>query len=102
MKCMSLIVHVAFIIHVAWYRHVMVHRIALCIGTSHDMGVSARYGSKLGFVFDGGLGTVGRRPTKSHICIHRNENMCRVIASKDRHPPSGERPVIFCHTHAQL
>ena len=58
----------------------------LCTGTSHDMGMSAWYGSTLRLVFDGGLGTIGRRPTESHDCIHGNENMCRVIASKDRHP----------------
>ena len=48
----------------------MAHRIALCTGILHDMGVSALYGSTLFLVFDGGLGTVGRRPTESHGCKH--------------------------------
>ena len=75
MKCMSLIVHVAFIIHVAWYRHAMVHHIALCTGISHDMGVSTWYGSTLHLVFDGGLGIVGQHLTESHSYIHGNENV---------------------------
>ena len=33
-----------------------------------------------------GLSTVGQRPTGSYGCIHENENMCRVIASRDRYP----------------
>ena len=33
----------------------------------------------------GGLGTVGQCPTGSHDCIHENENMFRVLASRDRH-----------------
>ena len=41
---------------------------------------------------------VGQRLTGSHSCIHENENMCRVIASRDRYP-SGESPVIFCYTY---
>ena len=48
------------------------------------MGVSAWYGSTLCSVFDGGLGTVKQRPIESHGCIHENENMCRVIASRDK------------------
>ena len=28
---------------------------------------------------------MGQRLTGSHGCIHENENMCRVIASKDRY-----------------
>ena len=44
----------------------------------------------------GGLGTVGQHPTGSHGCIHENENMCQVIASRDcsdpraRSDPNGE------------
>ena len=62
--CMSRVVHIAFIIYVVWYS--MQQRIALhlCTGTSHDMGVSAWYGSTLRLVFDGGLGTVGRVSNK--------------------------------------
>ena len=52
----------------------------------NEMGVSAWYRSTLRLVFDGGLGIVGRRPTESHDCIHENENMCRVKASRDRYP----------------
>ena len=46
----------------------------------------AWYGSTLRSVFDDGIDTIGRRPTESHDCIHGNENMCQVIASRDRYP----------------
>ena len=50
-------------------------------------------------MFDlGGLSTVGQRPKWSHGCIHQNENMCQVIASRDRYS-SGESLVIFGYTY---
>ena len=63
--------------------------------TSHEMGVSAWYGSTLRLVFDGRLGIVGRRPTKSHCFIHENENMCWVKASSDRYFPQVKDLVFF-------
>ena len=41
---------------------------------------------------------MGQRLTGLHGCVHENENMCWVLASKDRHP-LGESPVIFCYTY---
>ena len=37
----ELSVHMTFITYGAWHWHVVAHRIALCTGTSHIMGVSA-------------------------------------------------------------
>ena len=47
--------------------------------------MSAWYGSTLRLVFDDEHGMVGQCPIRSHGCIHENENMCRVIASRDRY-----------------
>ena len=52
--------------------HISLH---LCMGTSHDMGVSTWYGSTLCLVFDGGLGTVGRRP-KSRMVAYMEMKIC--------------------------
>ena len=41
------------------------------------------------------LGTVGQHPIGSHGCIHENENMCRVIASRDRYPLRVKAPLFF-------
>ena len=43
----------------------------------------------------GGLGTVRRHPIESHGCIHENENMCQVIASRDRYPPRVKDPIFM-------
>ena len=84
--CMSKIVHIAFIIYVTWYRHEMTHRIAYAQG--HRMkwvGVHG-YNQHCVWYLIGVLNTVGQRPTGSYGCIHENEHMCQVIASRDRYP----------------
>ena len=57
------------------------------MGTSHEIGVSAWYGSTLRLVFDGGLGIVGRRLTKSHTVAYMKMEICvGKKASRDRYP----------------
>ena len=41
---------------------------------------------------------MGQRPIGSQCSIHENENMCRVLASKDR-VSLGESSVIFGYTY---
>ena len=41
---------------------------------------------------------MGQRPTRLHGCINENENMFRLLASRDKRP-LGESPVIYCYTY---
>ena len=45
---------------------------------------------------------MGRLPIGSHGCIHENDNMCWVIASRDRYPPRVKVPlflvILMCPT----
>ena len=38
---------------------------------------------------------VGQRSTGSHGCIHENENMYRVIETRDRYPHQVKAPLFF-------
>ena len=57
--------------------------------------MSVWYGSTLCLAFEGGLGTIRRVQQSLTVAYMESENMCRVIASRDRYSPRGKAPVFL-------